>query len=215
MRIYLDMCSIQRPLDDQTQLRIHVEAEAVLGIIAFCEAGGAELISSEALEYETARNPHPVRKAHAQGVLGKATRIARLSPAVEARARLLNQAGIKPLDALHLAFAVEAGAGYFCTCDDRFLRRARTAHSGAPKVVSPLELLTEEPMTVQTKPLAEVTRRAIEILSRELGAADTLRFMGQFTSGYGDYTEERDALFGQTTLDDLLSEIKAAPQKHA
>jgi hypothetical protein len=64
-------------------------------------------------------------------------------------------------------------------------------------------------MTAQTKPLAEVTRRAIEVLSRELGAADTLRFVGQFTNGFGDYTAERDALFGQTTLDQIIAEIKA------
>jgi hypothetical protein len=30
MKIYLDMCSIQRPLDTKTQLRIAVEAEAIL-----------------------------------------------------------------------------------------------------------------------------------------------------------------------------------------
>jgi hypothetical protein len=63
-------------------------------------------------------------------------------------------------------------------------------------------------MTRPPKPLAEVTRRAIEVLSRELGAADTLRFINQFTTGYGDYTAERDALFEQDTLDQILSEIK-------
>ena len=65
-------------------------------------------------------------------------------------------------------------------------------------------------MTVVVKPLAEVTRRAIEILSRELGAADTMRFVGQFTSGHGDYTAERESLFGQATLEEILSAIKEA-----
>jgi hypothetical protein len=64
-------------------------------------------------------------------------------------------------------------------------------------------------MTTQTKPLAEVTHRAIEILTRELGAADTLRFVGQFTTGYGDYTAEREALFANRTLDEMIAEIKA------
>ena len=35
------MCSVQRPLDDKTQQRIALEAEAVLGILAICEAGQA------------------------------------------------------------------------------------------------------------------------------------------------------------------------------
>lgn len=64
-------------------------------------------------------------------------------------------------------------------------------------------------MTVQTRPLAEVTRRAIEVLTRELGAADTLRFVNQFTTGLGDYTAEREQLFGEVTLQQILGAIKA------
>jgi hypothetical protein len=63
-------------------------------------------------------------------------------------------------------------------------------------------------MTVKTRPLAEVTHQAIEILSRELGAADALRFINRFRSGYGDYTSERDVLFAGETLDQIISDIK-------
>jgi hypothetical protein len=63
-------------------------------------------------------------------------------------------------------------------------------------------------MTVKNKPLAEITQRAIEVLSRELGAADTLRFINQFTIGHGDYVSERDALFAGATLEQIISEIK-------
>ena len=65
-------------------------------------------------------------------------------------------------------------------------------------------------MTVETKPLAELTRRAIELLSRELGAADMIRFVNQFTIGYGDYTAERESLLGPMTLDEIISQIKGA-----
>lgn len=47
MKIYLDMCSIQRPLDTKTQPRIAVEAEAILGVLKLCEAEQVELMSSE------------------------------------------------------------------------------------------------------------------------------------------------------------------------
>lgn len=63
-------------------------------------------------------------------------------------------------------------------------------------------------MTAETKPLAEITARAIEIHSRELGPADTLRFINQFTTGSGNYAAERDALLGTMTLDDIIVEIK-------
>ncbi len=64
-------------------------------------------------------------------------------------------------------------------------------------------------MTVQTKPLAEVTRQAIAVLTRELGTSDTLRFVSQFTTGLGDYTAEREQLFEGETLEQILSAIKA------
>lgn len=143
MWVYLDLCSIQRPLDDQSQLRVAVETAAVRGVLALVDSGRVQLLSSDALHLETVQNPYAMRQAHALGVLSKAGRMLRLSPAVEARAQTLAAAGLKPFDALHLAFAVEAGADYFCTCDDRLMRRARALQSEPPKIVNPLELLAE------------------------------------------------------------------------
>jgi hypothetical protein len=42
---------------------------------------------------------------------------------------------------LSLASEVEAKADYFCTCGDRFLKRAKAVDTGQTKVVSPLELI--------------------------------------------------------------------------
>ena len=66
-------------------------------------------------------------------------------------------------------------------------------------------------MTVQTRPLNEITRQAIDLLSKEMGVVDTVRFLNQFTSGYGDYTEEREALFKNMTLDEILVAMKKSP----
>ena len=63
-------------------------------------------------------------------------------------------------------------------------------------------------MVLQTKPLAEVSQTAIRVLCKEIGVVDTMRFVGQFILGYGNYTEERDALFADMTLDDMIAEIK-------
>gem|GEM_PF-6101406 len=46
MRIYLNCCCLQRPLDDQTQPRIKVEAEAVLAILAAVNSGFAVKIAN-------------------------------------------------------------------------------------------------------------------------------------------------------------------------
>jgi len=143
MKVYLDMCSIQRPLDTKSQPRIAVEAEAILGVLTLCEAGQVELMTSDALVFEVERNPHPVRKEYALKVLAKATMFIPTNSQIEERARALQAEGIKPIDALHLASAVIAKAEYFCTCDDRFLKRAKAVDTGQTKVVSPLELITE------------------------------------------------------------------------
>jgi len=63
-------------------------------------------------------------------------------------------------------------------------------------------------MTIQLKPLSEVNHQAIRLLCEKLGIADTFRFVNQFTTGHGNYTEERDALFGHLTLDDIVSAIE-------
>lgn len=70
--IYLDTCSIQRPLDSKTQLRITLEAEAILGILSFVETNKADLISSEILLFEINRNSNQIRKEYALEVISKA-----------------------------------------------------------------------------------------------------------------------------------------------
>jgi len=65
-------------------------------------------------------------------------------------------------------------------------------------------------MKIDTKPLTEINQLATHILCRELGVVDTIRFINQFTTGYGDYTKEREKLFGDLSLKEIVSEIKNA-----
>jgi predicted nucleic acid-binding protein len=66
-----------------------------------------------------------------------------VSDQTENRAKELNGMGLKPLDALHLACAEAAQVDYFCTCDDKFLKRAKTVRMVKTKVVGPIELIQE------------------------------------------------------------------------
>lgn len=141
MRVYLDICAIQRPLDDQTQLRVRAEAEAVLGLLALCEAGTITLVASGVHVVENERSPHPDRRAHVEDVLGLAHPYVPTNAVALRRAKGYESIGIKRFDALHLASAVEAGVEYFCTTDDQLLRKGRTADTGGTSVVSPLELV--------------------------------------------------------------------------
>jgi predicted nucleic acid-binding protein len=141
MRVYLDACSLQRPLDDRSQPRVNLEAEAVLTILRLVENGNIALVSSEALEFEADQTPDAQRRAAGKEILKLADQTLRLAEEVENAASALVEAGIKPLDALHLAFASRAGVEYFCTCDDRLRKKAQRLKSLKTTVVTPTELV--------------------------------------------------------------------------
>ena len=60
--IYLDACCLNRPFDDQTQSRIHLEAEAVLIILARLSSGEWRWLGSSALDFEIAQIPDDERR---------------------------------------------------------------------------------------------------------------------------------------------------------
>ena len=143
MKIYLDLCAIQRPLDTPNQVRIVLEAEAVLGIIRFSDSDEVELLSSEALLYEGEQSALPIRKEHTRAVLAKAKRIIQVTEKEKLRAANLIAFGIKPLDALHLALAEAGKADYFCTCDDKLLQNSKRVGDLMIKVANPVDLVQE------------------------------------------------------------------------
>ena len=55
--------------------------------------------------------------------------------------------------------------------------------------------------------LSDIRRRGMEALTRELGAVATVRFLRQFENGYGDYTEERETLLKDISIDDIVASI--------
>jgi predicted nucleic acid-binding protein len=143
MRIYLDSCSLQRPLDDQTQPRIRIETEAVLAIFAAVQSGDLVLVSSEALEYELARIPDDQRRSEVAAVLTLAKEHIEVDAEGESLAESFEAIGIRPMDAVHLALASNAGVDFFATCDDHLLRKAKAVKKLGCKPVSVLALVLE------------------------------------------------------------------------
>lgn len=143
IKVYLDLCAIQRPLDTPNQVRVVLEAEAILGILSLCDAGLIELVSSEALVYETEQNPLPIRREHGYSILAKAKTTINVTASVKERASQFLQHGIKPLDAVHLALAEASKVDYFCTCDDQLARKTKYIRDLQVKVISPLDLIQE------------------------------------------------------------------------
>ncbi|MFO7684292.1 MAG: hypothetical protein R6X34_30040 [Chloroflexota bacterium] len=63
-------------------------------------------------------------------------------------------------------------------------------------------------MITDARPLIEVNQQAISLLYKELGVIDAVRFLKQFTQGYGNYTQEREVIFANKSLDEIMSEIE-------
>jgi hypothetical protein len=49
IKIYLDVCCLNRPFDDQTQDRIHFEAEAILAVLNYSRMSAWSVIGSDVM----------------------------------------------------------------------------------------------------------------------------------------------------------------------
>ena len=123
MKIYLDNCCFNRPFDDQTQLRIKVEAEAKLKIQEEIRAGKFQLVWSYILDYENNKNPFEERKSQISEWKKYAVTDVSENTAIIKKANLLNRKGFQKIDSLHLACAIHQDCNYFLTTDDKILKK--------------------------------------------------------------------------------------------
>lgn len=144
LRIYLDVCCLNRPFDDQRQDRIRLEAEAVLLILEHCEAGEWQWISSAVVEEEVDNTPNTERRLRVRNMLRGAHETVALTDINVERAQHIRSLGFRTYDALHLACAEQAGVDIFLTTDDRILRAA-ARHEGqlTVRVANPLDWILE------------------------------------------------------------------------
>ncbi|MGA7932359.1 MAG: hypothetical protein WCA35_02150 [Kovacikia sp.] len=56
--------------------------------------------------------------------------------------------------------------------------------------------------------ITELKRKGFQALVDALGYADAIRFLRQYDSGQGDYTQERHQWLDPLTLDDFKSYVK-------
>lgn len=125
MRLYFDNCCFNRPFDDQSSLTIRLETEAKVHIQTAIRAGEYALGWSYMLDYENAANPLEERRSEIQKWETLADSFVVESPAILEMMQEIVSVGIKPLDALHVACAMELECQYFLTVDKGVLNRAQ------------------------------------------------------------------------------------------
>jgi predicted nucleic acid-binding protein len=124
-RIYMDVCALCRPFDDQTQMRIRMETDAIQLILSYVRSGRLVLTVSPVHVVEIDAIDEVAEREHLKSVLQQiGRRVVVDIKHTRSRAEQLLQLGLGPADAAHLAFAEGAQAN-FITCDDRLIRQCR------------------------------------------------------------------------------------------
>ncbi len=144
MRIYLDVCCLNRPFDDQSQERIRLEAAAIVLIMKRIKADDWTWVGSPVVTAEIRQTPDVERRQAMIALTKQIDEEIPMEPDIAARVRVLETLGFKPFDASHLVCAEIGAVDLFLTTDDRLLRTAmRQSDKLRVRAANPLNWLQE------------------------------------------------------------------------
>ncbi len=143
MIVYLDNCCYNRPFDDQTQERVHLESEAILTILKMGQMKRIVIAGSEILELEITRMPDENKKRKVLDLYKAADiHILYTSKIRERSEAIMSVSKIRTFDSLHIAAAEEANADVLLTTDDKLEKMAEKLDLKT-RVVNPLRFAWE------------------------------------------------------------------------
>ena len=132
---------MNRPFDDQSHIRIRLEAEAKLYIQARIKESSVDLAWSYILDIENDQNPFEDKKnAIAEWKKFAVVDVDETTTLLE-RAKMFTSFGIKAKDALHVSAAIEGEADVFITTDDRLMKKL--AEIKDIRAVNPVDIVGE------------------------------------------------------------------------
>ena len=123
MKIYLDTNIYCRPFDDCSQLRIALEAEAVLRLWQKAEEGEIVCLYSKLIMLELSKMPLLKWQEIKKFVQLVNEDIPYSDDIKKLAEKIVKFKKIPAYDALHLSFAAYGQADLFLTCDDDILRK--------------------------------------------------------------------------------------------
>lgn len=139
MRIYMDNCCLNRPFDDQSDIRIRLEAEAVLYIQMKVINKELELAWSYIIEYENKFNPFEEKRSAIDVLKSYAVIDTGETEEICKNALLIQKLGAKTFDPLHIACAIETKCDYFISTDNLLLRKL--VNFDKMKVINPIQFI--------------------------------------------------------------------------
>ncbi len=137
MRVYLDTCVYCRPFDDQSPGQVAKETEALAAIL------GSEFvfIGSDVLDDEVEEIESMDMRIEVKRFLGICKEHVHMSSRVVEKAKeLVEDCGLTPMDALHIASAI-GKADFFITCDGFIIKKAENIKG--IKILDPVSFAEE------------------------------------------------------------------------
>lgn len=144
-KVYLDVNIYNRPFDDQSQVRIRLETISIFSIMQRIKRGDLSLIWSFIIDYENSLNPYDDVRREVGLLSSLASKTILPGDTIVTQAMKFESKGMKPRDALHVACALEAGADYFLTCDDKLINKASSIRG--LKILNPIRFIEETEVT--------------------------------------------------------------------
>jgi len=138
-KIYMDVCSFNRPFDNQTQLKIRMETEAKLFIQSGIRDKKYSMVWSYMHDYENSENPYDEKREAIAPWRELATRYCSSSDDIPAAGQRNMILGIKAKDSLHFACAVKSGCDYFITTDRKLLNKT----VDGIRIINPIDFVRE------------------------------------------------------------------------
>jgi predicted nucleic acid-binding protein len=140
-KVYLDVNIYNRPFDDQSQVRIRLETISIFSIMQRIKKRELLLVWSFIIDYENSLNPYDDVRQEVDFLSSIVSKSILPSDTIVTQAMKFESMGIKPRDALHVACALEAGADYFLTCDDKLINKASSIRG--LKILNPIRFIEE------------------------------------------------------------------------
>ena len=144
MRLYFDICCYSRLYDDQMQVKIYLESEAILNIVNISKQNNYEIVGSSALDLEmdqidNIEKREKIKYFYHQSITEKVDYTENVLTRVKELSELTK---IKTLDSFHLSFAENFGVDVLLTTDVRF-EKACSKLDLKIKVMNPIKFLME------------------------------------------------------------------------
>jgi predicted nucleic acid-binding protein len=142
MKIYMDVCCLCRPFDDQMIGRIRLEVTAVQEIIRRCAAREFSLVTSEVIEEELSKIPDIRKRLCVRKILSVANESISIDEGIISRMHELIILGGDAMDALHIACA-ERAVAVLLTTDDGLITFFKSHRDIQVQIENPVIWLKE------------------------------------------------------------------------